>query len=88
MDGSVAFVAISTRDLRLWGKELMPVVLVAFDAAKGRAYWLHIQPWIAASPPRPGAATASVHIPATSVVNKASVKAMGRIKNSLTTISP
>lgn len=31
------------RDYARWTRELMPVILILFDASKRRAYWLYVQ---------------------------------------------
>lgn len=38
---------IAIKDLNLWVGELMPVVLVVYDAQKRRAWWLYIQRYFA-----------------------------------------
>jgi hypothetical protein len=33
---------VDVRDYNLWTRELMPVILVLYDASRRRAYWLHV----------------------------------------------
>ena len=42
-DEQVLRFVLETRDLRTWLRELMPVILVVYDASTDRAYWLYIQ---------------------------------------------
>src|SRR6266849_2591030 len=36
-------IRVEWRDLLLWINEPMPVILILYDAALDRAYWLHVQ---------------------------------------------
>jgi hypothetical protein len=57
---------VSIKDYNLWVRELMPVVLVMFDAQKRRAWWLYIQRYFAEDPtrsPKEDAKSVRVHIP-------------------------
>ncbi|HID99878.1 MAG TPA: DUF4365 domain-containing protein [Thiotrichaceae bacterium] len=40
--GVVSF-PIEKKDLELWLKQILPVILVLFDAQKEKAYWLYLQ---------------------------------------------
>ena len=42
-DGQIARVRIQAADLRSWLLELMPVILVLYDAAGDRAFWVDVQ---------------------------------------------
>jgi hypothetical protein len=42
-DGSAVAFPVSTADLALWLGELLPVILVVYDAARDRAHWLYVQ---------------------------------------------
>lgn len=42
-DGQTLRYILETRDLETWLRELMPVILVVYDAPNDRAYWLYIQ---------------------------------------------
>jgi hypothetical protein len=66
---------LDPRDAEAWEAERVPVVLVAYDAARDAAYWVHFQGAIA----RVGRAT--IRIPTTQPVNEAAVEAMRRLKN-------
>jgi hypothetical protein len=41
---------IERRDLIGWLRQLLPVILIVYDATEDRAYWLHVQGHIAAQP--------------------------------------
>ena len=43
---------IDIRDYNLWRLELMPVILVLFDAARRKAYWLYVQRYFRQDPSR------------------------------------
>lgn len=42
-DGAFLRFVLETRDLQTWLRELMPVLLVVYDAVADRAFWLYIQ---------------------------------------------
>ncbi len=57
---------LDIRDYNLWITENNPVFLVLFDAARRRAYWLHVQPYFQKDVARRlkrGARTVRVHVP-------------------------
>lgn len=76
------FIDIDVRDHNLWTAEQRPVVLVAYDASKERAYWVSIQGYFRdpARRPKPGATTVRVRIPKTSILNRTAIESM-RILN-------
>ena len=67
------------RDYNLWRAEVMPVVLILFDATARRAYWLPIQRYFRENParrPRAGAKTVRVHVSSRQSVNRRAVRQM------------
>lgn len=42
-DGQRLAFVLEVRDLNLWREELLPVILVVYEAGSDRAYWCHIQ---------------------------------------------
>jgi hypothetical protein len=42
-DGATVALRVSVADVRNWMDELMPVILVAYDAAKDNAFWIYVQ---------------------------------------------
>ncbi len=73
--GRFVTLRLDPRDAQAWQAERVPVVLIAYDAARDVAYWVHFQ---AADT---GAGRATVRIPTTQQVNEAAVEAMRRLKN-------
>jgi hypothetical protein len=73
--GKVISFPINTGDLHYWALEIHPFILVVFDASKDRAFWLHIQEYVAENPERvdPEKETVNVHIP---MSNKLTVRSI------------
>ncbi len=65
-------VRLEWRDLLFWLNEILPVVLVIYDAAGDRAWWIHLQETLRSI--RPRGATLTVHIPLANLVNEAAVR--------------
>lgn len=65
---------LDPRDAEAWQAERVPVALIAYDAARDAAYWLHFQ--AAADVGR-----ATIRVPTAQVVNEAAVEAMRGLKN-------
>ena len=68
---------IDRRDYALWTVEVMPVILVLFDASLRRAYWVYVQRYFAEDASRrPGmtAHTVRVRVPKRQVVSRAAVR--------------
>lgn len=42
-DGKMVSLTIGIADLKFWIEELLPVLLILYDAQRERAYWLHVQ---------------------------------------------
>lgn len=72
--GRFVTVRLDPRDAEAWQAERVPVVLIAYDAARDAAYWLHFQ--AAADVGR-----ATIRVPTAQVVNEAAVEAMRGLKN-------
>jgi hypothetical protein len=67
---------LDIRDYNLWRLELMPVVLVLFDASRRKAYWLHVQRYFRQDPsrqPRKAAKTVRLRVPRRQVVSRRAV---------------
>jgi hypothetical protein len=59
-------VQLDVKDHGLWCEEPMPVILVLYDAARRRAYWLYIQEYFeqdARRKPRPNARSIRLRVP-------------------------
>ena len=76
---------LDIRDYNLWRFENQPVLVVLYDAAKRRAYWLHVQAFFAAASrrPRKGAKTVRVLVPKRQVFNGAAVASVRALKNTI-----
>lgn len=75
---------VSRRDLKLWLAEPYPVILVVYDGQKDKAYWVHIQAYLAdrRTPElfaRGG--TVVVHIPVRNGLNPPAIREIARRKN-------
>jgi Domain of unknown function (DUF4365) len=66
---------LDIRDYNLWMLEEMPVILILFDASRGKAYWLHVQDYFqdVAGLPKKGAKTVRVRVPPRQAVNRRAV---------------
>ncbi|MBA4066191.1 MAG: hypothetical protein C0501_21245 [Isosphaera sp.] len=74
---------LDVRDYNLWKVEPFPVILVLFDAAARRAYWVHVQDYFAGGRfrrPKKGAKTVRVRVPRGQVVGRRAVAAWRRSK--------
>jgi hypothetical protein len=74
---------LDLRDCNLWMRELMPVILVLFDASRRGAYWLYVQRYFRqnhARQPRKGAKTVRVRVPKRQALNHRAVASLRAIK--------
>jgi hypothetical protein len=68
---------LDVKNYNLWTLELLPVVLVLFDASRKKAYWLFIQDYFredSSRRPGKGAKTVRVRVPQRQVVNRRAVR--------------
>ncbi|MRG45352.1 DUF4365 domain-containing protein [Chitinophaga sp. SYP-B3965] len=78
------FFDVSTRDLRLWLTEYDPVILVIYDAASVKAYWIDIQSYfktIKLTRTHKKQKTYRVYISKKSRVNSRTLKQLAKLKN-------
>jgi hypothetical protein len=82
-DGSAVTVRVERRDVLAWVREPSPVILVLYDAAADRAYWLHIQGELQGGKlfetARAGT-TLTLHFPTAQVVNEEAIREFRRLK--------
>jgi hypothetical protein len=81
--GDHVTVTVSAGHCRLWAAEPMPVFLVAYDAARARAYWLHVQEYLRSAPgrgPKARAKTVTFRVPTANVLSAATVDYARRAK--------
>jgi hypothetical protein len=84
--GQMVACRIERADLRAWLHEPMPVILVVYDAAKDKAFWLYVQQHFQQQPrfnPLRGSADLTVRIPHGNVVNSAAVQHFARCRDLL-----
>lgn len=84
-NGSAIALSVECTDLRTWRKELMPVILVLYDAQKEVAYWLHVQDYLKKQRFDPGttAKTFNVHFNCTDILDVSAIKRFAQWKNEL-----
>jgi len=73
--GRFVTVRLDPRDAEAWRAERVPVVLIAYDAARDTAYWIHFQAAVA------GAGQMSIRVPTIQPVDETAIETMRRIKN-------
>jgi hypothetical protein len=74
---------LDVRDYNLWMLEILPVVLVLFDASRRKAYWLHVQPYFRQDPrrrPKKGAKTVRVRVPKRPAFSRGAVARIRELK--------
>jgi hypothetical protein len=84
--GQAVAVRLEWRDVQAWRTELMPVILVLYDAREDQAYWLHVQPYFTVPRRRPRRrteATTTVYLPRDHVVNEAAVQRFAEFRDAV-----
>jgi hypothetical protein len=74
---------LDIRDYNLWIREDSPIILVLFDAARRRAFWLAVQRYFReheARLPRKGAKTVRVRVPTSHVMNRRAIATIRDLK--------
>ena len=77
---------LDVRDYNLWMLELMPVILILFDASRRKAYWLHIQRYFRQDParqPQQAAKTVRVRVPKHQAVNRRAIAKIRGLKQEI-----
>jgi hypothetical protein len=75
---------LDRRDVAAWLQQLMPVILVVYDAVGEVAYWLHIQGHFARRPRAAAgsrSATLTVQIPRTNVFQAAAIRQLAQLRD-------
>jgi hypothetical protein len=83
-DGRTISFPLDRRDLKVWLRELLPVIFVVYDAQKKRAYWLHVQQYLASMPTSELFAKAGqirVCIPMSNRVNRHALRLFAQYRN-------
>lgn len=81
-DGRSALVGVERRDVLSWMRELYPVILVLYDAARDLAYYLVIADYFAGANVfvRLKGATVTVPVPLDNVVSEQAIRHLARLK--------
>lgn len=82
--GQHASYRIFRRDLVRWLKEPFPVILIAYDAKRDCAHWLHVQGYFAALPNFnlfEAGATITVYLPAEQVLGPATIRQFADLRD-------
>jgi Domain of unknown function (DUF4365) len=84
-DGKTVIVRLDRRDVLAWIAELYPVILVLYDAATERAYWLWMQGYSADTRAfaRPRGITLTIRIPTANIIGKNTVRELAQRKADL-----
>jgi hypothetical protein len=79
-------VRLERTHLNAWLKELMPVVVIVYDAQAGVSYWLYVQAYFEAEQVlrRAGAGrSVTVHIPRSNLLDPAAIRRLAGYKNAI-----
>jgi hypothetical protein len=81
-DGSIIAVRLQVRHIRLWLSEVLPVILVVYDAATDTAYWLYLQRFFQQSSHRISTrqTTFTVHLQTSNRIDEAAIRQFREIK--------
>jgi len=77
-------VRLQWRDLLFWLNEWMPGILVIYDAAQDRAWWLHLQETLATIKRKSGrrlAATVTLHVPLDNILDEAAIRRFAKLRD-------
>jgi hypothetical protein len=79
-DAGTISIRIDRRDLRLWAREIDPVILVVYDSQKDRAFWLYMQEYLEERSSRGlfGDGKETIHIPMKHRVNRRAIERFAR----------
>ncbi len=75
---------VSRSDLQTWLAELLPVILIVYDAAADVAYWVHVQDYFRQLPGfnlfRAGK-TVTMHLPGNQILNPVAVRGFAILRD-------
>lgn len=75
---------VDIRDHNLWTREQFPVILILYDAAVGRGYWVHIQDYFRDRRPKSGAKTVRILVPRRQPLTRRSIGRLRAIRDAKT----
>jgi hypothetical protein len=70
---------LDIRDYNLWVREVMPVIVILFDASRRRAYWVAVRQYFdndLSRLPKKGAKTVRIRVPKRQAVNGRAIESM------------
>ncbi len=81
--GASVAVTVDARDLQLWNGSLDPVILIVFDTATDRAYWLYVQAHLGADEDQRSSKrlTRTVLVPVANVVDASAMRTFSRFND-------
>jgi len=82
--GQTIAVRLDWRDVEAWLGEPMPVILILYEAAGDKAYWLYVQPYFTGSRRiRRVRVTVTVYLPGGQVVDKAAIRKFAEFRDAV-----
>jgi hypothetical protein len=83
-DGNRVAVRLDERDVNAWRGDLMPVILILYDAVADKAYWLHVQDYFSRRRSvRTSGATTTVYLPISQIVDEAAIRQFGIFRDAV-----
>ena len=84
-DGATITFTVSRKHVELWRREVMPVILIVYDATSETAYWLYTQRYFHSPAFRLTVRQqwVDVHIPKVNVINREAMRTFRQFKNSV-----
>jgi hypothetical protein len=79
-------IRLDLRDMRHWQEEIMPIILIVYDAVKDKAHWLYIQQFfskLGKMPPNALQKKIAVSIPLRNVVNETAIRRFVQFRDNL-----
>ena len=85
-NGKAVAVRLEWRDIQAWRGEPMPVILVLYDAADDKAYWLHVQSYFGGQrrrPPKNAGVTTTAYLQCDDIVSEAAIRRFGGFRDAV-----
>lgn len=81
----VIAVRLQWRDVLSWLNELLPVIIVIYDAVGDRAWWIHLQESLRSVSHKAGSRlghTVTLHLPLENVLDEAAIRHFAKLRDS------